>query len=76
MEYAKVFTNGGSQAVRIPKTCRFGEKEVLVKKIGNAVLLMQPDDPWATMLAGLELFTDDFLKDGVEDLPVQERQQL
>ena len=76
MEYAKVFTNGGSQAVRLPKTCRFGEKEVLVKKIGNAVLLMQKDDPWATMLAGLELFTDDFLKDGVEDLPVQERQQL
>lgn len=76
MEYAKVFTNGGSQAVRLPKTCRFKEREVMVKRIGNAVLLMQKDDPWASMLAGLELFTDDYLGQELEDLPVQERSGL
>ena len=76
METAKIFTNGGSQAVRLPKNCRFKEDEVLVKRIGDAVILMSKDNPWSAMMAGLELFTDDFLNDGIEDLPVQERPEL
>ena len=76
METAKIFTNGGSQAVRLPKDCRFKEKEVTVKKIGDSVLLMPKDNPWSTMLVGLDFFTEDFLNDGIEDLPVQERQGL
>lgn len=76
METAKIFTNGGSQAVRLPKDCRFKDKEVTVKKIGDSVLLMPKDNPWSTMLAGLDFFTEDFLNDGIEDLPVQERQGL
>ena len=74
MEYAKVFTNGGSQAVRLPKSCRFEQDEVLVNRIGNVVMLMPKDDPWASMLQSLDMFTDDFLADGVSDLPVQERE--
>ncbi len=76
METAKIFANGGSQAVRLPKDCRFKEDEVLVKRIGDAVILMSKDNPWSEMMAGLELFTDDFLKDGIEDLPTQERPAL
>lgn len=30
MEVAKIFSNGGSQAVRLPKNCRFDQDEVLV----------------------------------------------
>ena len=30
MEIAKLFSNGGSQAVRLPKNCRFNEDEVEV----------------------------------------------
>ncbi len=76
METAKVFTNGGSQAVRLPKDCRFEQGEVLVNRIGNIVILMPKDDPWASMLQGLDMFTDDFLKDGIDDLPLQERPAL
>lgn len=76
METAKVFTNGGSQAVRLPKDCRFEQSEVLVNRIGSIVILMPKDDPWAPMLQGLDMFTDDFLKDGVDDLPLQERTAL
>ncbi|MBR1560320.1 MAG: AbrB/MazE/SpoVT family DNA-binding domain-containing protein [Clostridia bacterium] len=76
MEVAKVFANGGSQAVRLPKTCRFDQDEVLVNRIGSVVILMPKDDPWAAMLQGLDMFTDDFLADGVDDLPVQERASL
>ena len=76
MEVAKIFSNGGSQAVRLPKSCRFDQDEVLVNRIGSVVILMPKNDPWAPMMQSLDMFTDDFLADGIEDLPVQERTQL
>jgi antitoxin VapB len=44
---AKLFRNGGSQAVRLPKECRFrdGQKEVLVRREGQSVIL-EPVDEW------------------------------
>jgi antitoxin VapB len=48
---AKLFTHGRSQAVRLPKECRFEGKEVRVTKIGDRVILepLAPDSvmPWA-----------------------------
>jgi antitoxin VapB len=41
METAKLFTSGGSQAVRLPKSCRFPGNEVTVKKVGDIVMLYQ-----------------------------------
>ena len=76
METAKVFTNGGSQAVRLPKDFRFEQDEVIANRIGNVVLLMPKDDPWTSMLTGLDMFTEDCFKGGIEDLPVQERKTL
>jgi antitoxin VapB len=45
---AKLFRNGGSQAVRLPKECRFvaGQKEVLVHREGRRVVL-EPVDEWS-----------------------------
>ena len=76
METAKVFTNGGSQAVRLPKNCRFADSEVYVKRIGNVVMLIPQGDPWSAMLNGLDLFTDDFLNEEVEPLPAEESDAL
>ena len=43
---AKLFQNGGSQAVRLPRECRFPEgSEVLVRKVGRRVIL-EPVDEW------------------------------
>ena len=44
---AKLFRNGGSQAVRLPRECRFpeGEKVVLVRRVGRSVVL-EPLDEW------------------------------
>ena len=43
---AKLFQNGGSQAVRLPKECRFPEqREVVVRKEGRRVIL-EPADEW------------------------------
>ena len=47
-----------------------------MNRIGSVVILMPKNDPWAPMMQSLDLFTEDFLADGIEDLPVQERTQL
>ena len=71
-----MFTNGGSQAVRLPKNCRFDDDELLVNRIGSIVILMPKADPWRAMLDSLDMFTDDFLAEVPEDLPVQKRDIL
>jgi antitoxin VapB len=43
---AKLFQNGGSQAVRLPKACRFpAQQEVVVRREGRRVIL-EPADEW------------------------------
>lgn len=39
MPTAKVFANGRSQAIRLPKAFRFAAKEVWVRREGEAVVL-------------------------------------
>ena len=59
METAKLFMNGQSQAVRLPKEYRFNGNEVGIKKVGNIVLLFQKDNMWDSFL-NTEPLTDDF----------------
>jgi len=61
METAKLFANGQSQAVRLPKEYRFSGDEVYIRKIGNTVMLFPKESAWETFLNGLNSFTDDFL---------------
>ncbi len=61
MDTAKIFTNGRSQALRLPKEYRFTENEVYIKKIGGMVIIVPKEDPWASIMESLELFTPDFL---------------
>lgn len=42
---AKLFTNGGSQAVRLPKQLRLPGTEVRVRRVGNGVLLEPIEKP-------------------------------
>ena len=76
METAKIFNNGGSQAVRLPKEYRFEDKEVLVNKIGNIVLLI-PKGQSASMgiINSLDMFTEDFMENR-QDLPLEEREEI
>ena len=39
LDRAKLFTHGGSQAVRLPKAFRFEGKEVSIRRQGDAVIL-------------------------------------
>lgn len=64
METAKLFINGQSQAVRLPKEYRFAGNEVYIKKVGKTVMLFPKEHAWETFLSGLNSFTDDFLTEG------------
>ena len=64
METAKIFENGRSQAVRLPKKFRFSGEEVLVQRLGQAVMLVPKEECWQTFLNGINSFSDDFLEDG------------
>jgi len=63
METAKLFQNGRSQAVRLPKEFRFRGDKVFIKKVGSAVVLISCLDPWQTLFDSLDQFSDDFMAD-------------
>ena len=65
METAKLFTSGGSQAVRLPKSCRFSCDEVAVKKVGAIVMLCQKDKALENFLNS-DPFTDDVFESILE----------
>lgn len=72
METAKIFENGRSQAVRLPKQYRFTGEEVFVQRVGRAVVLLPKEAAWQTFLNGLNGFTDDFFQNGRElEVPIQ-----
>lgn len=57
---AKLFTNGSSQAVRLPKEYRFAGSEVYAQKIGDTVLLVPKGKVWETFIEGIDGFTDGY----------------
>jgi len=61
METAKLFKNGRSQAVRLPKKYSLPGEEVYVKKVNGVVMLIPKDrDPWKPLVDSLDKFSDDF----------------
>ena len=76
MMTAKVFENGRSQAVRLPKECRFNTDEVAVNRIGDIVLLMPKTNKWSSFMQAIDMFSDYFMQDGRDGSPEQEREAL
>ena len=76
MTTAKLFKNGRSQAVRLPKEYRFIGDEVYINKVGDLVILMPKGNKWEDFLKGLNMFSDDFMNEGREQPNVQERETL
>ena len=76
MMTAKVFKNGRSQAIRLPKECRFSSDEVVVNKIGDIVILLPKENKWDSFMRALDLFSDDFMADGRARDIVQEHEAI
>lgn len=76
METAKIFENGRSQAVRLPKKFRFDVDEVVVQQLGDAVLLVPKGSLWQTFMDGLNGFTGDIFEDGRDQGTQEARDDL
>ncbi len=73
MKTAKLFQNGKSQAVRLPKEYRFVGEKVLIKRIGNAVVLLPYENSWQSLFDSLEQFSEDFLSE--REQPQQQQRE-
>ena len=61
MKTARLFRNGQSQAVRLPKEYRFSGDRVLIKKAGNALVLLPEKGSWMPLFESLSKFSEDFM---------------
>lgn len=64
MQTAKIFKNGSSQAVRLPKEFRLRGDEVCIKRVGSAIVLYELDSRWKLLNEAVGAFTDDFMAEG------------
>ncbi|GAB4497726.1 MAG: AbrB/MazE/SpoVT family DNA-binding domain-containing protein [Anaerolineales bacterium] len=75
MDTAKLFQNGKSLAVRLPKQFRLDGDQVYIKRMGQAIVLLPYHEPWQTLIESLDLFTDDFMEERTQ-LPMQIRKDM
>ena len=73
MQTAKLFQNGRSQAVRLPKAFRLPGTEVKISRQGNKIILEPIDDSWEQWFHAINQFSDDFMQNGREQPETQER---
>jgi antitoxin VapB len=63
MKTAKLFQNGRSQGVRLPKEFRFEGDHVLIKRVGEGVLLLPAKRSWDALVDSLAHFSYDFMSE-------------
>ncbi len=76
MRKTKVFKSGNSYAVRLPKEFRLNCDTVHIKKEGNHIVLIPPDNKWDDLFDKLKeskKLTNEFLKERNQPLS-QERE--
>ena len=76
MPKARIFKSGNSQAVRLPKEFRFDVSEVEIFRRGEDVVLRKPKRNLRRALAILRALPEDFMAEGRQDSPPQEREPL
>lgn len=62
MKTARIFSNGRSQAVRLPKEYRFDSDDVYIKRFDTIIMLIPKKDPWASLINSLDKFSGDYLE--------------
>ena len=71
-QIAKIFMNGRSQAVRLPKEFRFDCDEVYITKQGDKVVISPTKPTWDDFFSQDSAFGDDYLNEREQNAP-QER---
>ena len=73
---AKLFRNGRSQAVRLPREFRFEGDEVRIRQVGEGVLLEPLISDARKWFAELDRFKSAFMKKGSREQPVTPRREV
>ena len=73
MSTARIFKSGNSQAVRLPKQFRFDVDEVEILRRGGEIVLREPKRNLGRAFAALAAMPNDFMSQGRQDQPPQER---
>ena len=76
MQTARLFLNGRSQAVRLPKEYQFSGDNVYIKRVGEAVVLFPVNKEWEVFLQGLNNFSKDFMSEGRSQGIDQKREEF
>ena len=66
---AKIFMNGRSQAVRLPKEYRFDTDEVYITKQGDNIIISAKEPGWDEFFDSKSAFDDDFLRERFDEKP-------
>ena len=73
---AKIFKNGHSQAVRLPKEYRLPGDEVKITRLGTGILLQPIEQDFSCLAEAINQFSDDFMEQGREQPQSQEREEF
>ena len=76
MTTAKIFKNGQSQAVRLPKEFRMPGDKVKISQVKEGVLLEPIPENFDDLFKSLDQFSDDFMSDGRNQPQQQEREDF
>ena len=74
MNTAKIFRSGNSQAVRLPKNFQFDVSEVEIYRRGDEVVLRKKLQNLSRVFDLLTDMSADFMEDGRNQPPMQERE--
>jgi len=76
MTFARVFQSGNSQAVRLPKEFRLNVEQVEIFRRGDEIVLRAAPIDASGIFDALVSLAADFMADGRDDPPPQEREAL
>lgn len=76
MPYARVFQSGNSQAVRLPKEFRFQTDRVEIYRRGDELVMRESPLNAVAIFDALASLPADFMTEGREDSPPQDRDDL
>ena len=76
MQTARLFLNGRSQAVRLPKEYQFSGDNVYIRRVGEAVILFPVDKEWEVFMHGLNNFSNDYMSEGRFQEMDQDREEI
>ena len=77
MDTAKLFRNGKSQAVRLPKEYALPGTEVYVRKVSGVVMLLPKSaSPWGPFVSSLDKFSTDMLRQRPKQPKLDRREKI